>query len=666
MEGKVILFSLAIQQRINEIVQKKDVVLRKMTNEPYLENACCNERSGEESRITTLDYFEKEDSSIGQYNQIVARLTNVFQDIFFYSSASLLYSPFNTKNVYPPVDMKFSERTIYQAFIEFCHFQSLRPIPEDLIPLCVDKPDKDLLKPGENLTEIITKLKNDGRHFTYDNFLRLLQMVSRNRIIPMELEPVLITSIQQMRDVVEIIEDQPEEREKEKDLMAVLIPLLDTYDLGAESSKTEVRNLNNYLSKSLDSMKRELVDFINRNKGENVTRNRMRTVTETIQKISLWEIGGEEDPKKEKNIYRILEFYKESIENMIRVFPSIIQHRIQYQNIPVPNYWGLSQSHKGDIVKAVSEYYEGLREFYDVPSLRILLTSIPEEAGTIELLAQKTPCFSSETNDKKEKSNTKIFDERTSKMLYEYYFLKVFQTYIQLTDDNRMIVVENRDLIGVPGANINNGAYNEQVLNEPIYTTDFVEEVQINLDSINETNTWAKNSLFIGNKRELKRRTCDLLVVFLEIFQKNKEMIDVSYQKIQDRVFQLRQREKDSITDRLKSFTDEQRDVDTLLKINKLGDWGKGLQKGLTVYVKENYDEEREFREQMVQYERDFSRNRRSGQLEGENLEDYLEQIARDEDAEKEAYDISNMTEDYMDGYEPDGFEEEENYEDYQ
>jgi len=663
MEGKVILFSLAIQERINEIVQKKDVVLRKMTNEPFLENACCNERSGEEKRITTLNYFEKEDKTIAQYNEIVARLSNVFKDISFYSSASLLYSPFNTKNIYPAVDMKFSERTIYKAFIDFCHFQSLKPIPEDLVSLCIDKPD--FLKSGENLTEMIVKLKNDGRNFTYENFLRLLQIVSRNRIINVETEKPLITGIQNMRDAIEIIEDKNDTREKE--LIDLLGPLLDTYDLGAENSKTEVRNLNNYLSRSIDSLKRSISDFIVKNKSENMTKNMVKSALESIQTLNMWEITKNMDSdhsnlKEDHLVYRILEFYKEYIDNFVRVFPSIIQHRINYNYTSIPQYWGLSENHRKDIINITKDYYQDLRIFYDMKTLSSLLTSISLETENVLLLTEKTPCLSSITK-KDGASIQPIFDERTSKMLFEYYLFKVLKTYVDLTDDNDMIVVENTN-IDLNTTNINNNTYNERIIDEPIYTNDFVEEVQTNLDTVPETNDWRNNNLFIGNKKELKQKTGDLLVAFLKILQKHKETVDVSYEKIQDRVFQLKQREKDSITDRLKSFTDEQRDVDTLLKINKLGEWGKGLQKGLTTYVKENYDEEREFMEKMMQYERDFSRQSRNVK-EGENLEDYLEQVARDDDAEREAYDMSNMTEDYMDGYEPDGFEEEENYGDY-
>ena len=44
-------------------------------------------------------------------------------------------------------------------------------------------------------------------------------------------------------------------------------------------------------------------------------------------------------------------------------------------------------------------------------------------------------------------------------------------------------------------------------------------------------------------------------------------------------MFKLREREKDLVTDRLKMMTDQERDADTILKINKLGMYSKGMQK---------------------------------------------------------------------------------------
>jgi hypothetical protein len=133
-----------------------------------------------------------------------------------------------------------------------------------------------------------------------------------------------------------------------------------------------------------------------------------------------------------------------------------------------------------------------------------------------------------------------------------------------------------------------------------------------------------------------------------------KEIVDISYDQVLDRIFKLKEKEKDIITDRLKTMTDEERDADTILKVNKLGVWSKGLQKGLTTYVKETYDEEREFVEQMLQFERKAQRKIRETNLDNTNLDmvldDLIEETERENEIEREAYDIGGYTEDYLDG----------------
>jgi len=54
IQSKIIMFSLALQEKIQNIVKKKQPLLTKSNNEPYLENACCNEVSNQ----TTIQYFE--------------------------------------------------------------------------------------------------------------------------------------------------------------------------------------------------------------------------------------------------------------------------------------------------------------------------------------------------------------------------------------------------------------------------------------------------------------------------------------------------------------------------------------------------------------------------------------------------------------------------------
>jgi hypothetical protein len=144
----------------------------------------------------------------------------------------------------------------------------------------------------------------------------------------------------------------------------------------------------------------------------------------------------------------------------------------------------------------------------------------------------------------------------------------------------------------------------------------------------------------------------------------HKNLIDFSYERIMDLVFKTREREKDTFTDRLKAKSDEERNVDTILKINKLGVWSKGLQKGLTSYVKEDYDDEREYMEQLAEVERKVMKNKNVNAANAEQfLEDFLEEQESAAFIDKEEADIGFLTEDYMDGDYQGG--EEENYGDY-
>jgi len=61
-----------------------------------------------------------------------------------------------------------------------------------------------------------------------------------------------------------------------------------------------------------------------------------------------------------------------------------------------------------------------------------------------------------------------------------------------------------------------------------------------------------------------------------------------------ERIHRAKEKEKDIITTYLKDLTDEEREVENLFKNSRLGKWSKGLQKGLRVYQKDTYDEERD------------------------------------------------------------------------
>jgi hypothetical protein len=302
---------------------------------------------------------------------------------------------------------------------------------------------------------------------------------------------------------------------------------------------------------------------------------------------------------------------------------------------------GLSKNHENNVKKIISDFYDKLRVFYDVPTLNNILQKIQRSCTDLVKLSNDTPTFvtikMTMGGNKDEKELKPIFDERTSKFLYEYYFLKILNEYIDLSNQENMIVreVKTKNIIDT----------------QDIFSVEYLEETNTVIDNTVDTDSRIEfdTNLLSGDKKYLQQKVANLLIEFLRIMGSYKEIVDISYEKIQDKIFKLKGKEKDIITDRLKDMTDEDRDADTILKINKLGVWSKGLQKGLTTYVKENYDEESEFIEQMLQYERKAQKKQLDTNMDT-GLDDFIDEVERENEIEREAYDISGYTEDFMDG----------------
>jgi hypothetical protein len=646
VDSKIIQFSLAIVERIQEVVKKHQMLLHSSNNEPYLENACCESKEGE----TTISYFTNKDSRITEYNQIVTQLSNMMEDIISYSKSGIFFSIANTKNVYPSINKDFSEKTIYLAFIYFCKFKSLIPIPQDLLPLCTDKPSSGLINPSDSVERIIQKLKEDGRNYNNEHFLRLLQIIGRNNIINIQFSNTEISSITKLIKLLESFDDENDEV-VDKSLRELIFKALDTYDLATTEYTKEVKDLNNYLIRNIDDMKEEIIDFVQKNSGSNVTNSSVKKMVKAIQNLSTW-IGDSSESSKISNdtLYNVVNFYKNFIYNFVKIFPNIILNKVNYDDIHIPNYFKFSGSHANKIKKYISEYYEKLKSFYGITTLINLLGKIQNTSKNLILIANATPSFSSIKNG--EETIKPVFDERTSRFLFEYYLLRVFINYIELSDDDDILVTE---------------VVQEMDVND-IFSVEYLEDTETRADLSMSTSRQKQTTLVSGNKKELRQCISELFICFINIMNNEKDTIDTSYEEIQDRVFKLREREKDLVTDRLKRMTDEERNADTILKINKLGMYSKGMQKGLTTLDKDFYDEERDFRDEMTKAERNI--RRKNADANDENIdilmEEFMEQNNVDKSIDDEAYDMSFMGETYYDGNTDGVGSPEEEYDDYE
>ena len=630
VSSKIIFFSLGIQEAIQNVLDKERLLLVKSNGEPYLENACCNEKG---SNIT-IQYFEKRDSKIELYNKIVEQLTHIIFDIIHYSRAQILYSNLNTKNVYPPLSKDYSEETIYLSFIHFCHFNSILPINDKLLPICSGKPN--FIGDGDSTNDIIRKLKAEGIVYSKDIFLRLLQVVGQNNIIHISSTKEKVAStIQHLNNTLEIMTDDifisPE-------LIKLMKNVNDTFEVANKDVSSETENLQNFLVKNIKTMKKNVVTFITKNQTLVKRKNKIENLEKNIDTLLDWSSAKSKRHKDIKisndSLYNIISFLKNYITNIAITFPNIIQNKVDYSSVEMPKYYGLTTSHSFKIQQNISKYYEGLKGFIDDPALFNIINTIPDTTRNIVILSNATPAFSS-INLNQDEELIPIYDENTSKMLFEYYLLSILMTYVELTDHEGMVVTEDKEQDGESN----------------IYSTDYLDDVSINISKVTDAPQMA--ILLKGNKKKLRERVANLLFTFIEIMGDHKKIVNVSYEDIMDRNFKLKEKEKHIMTDRLKKMSEEERQVDNVLKINKLGMWGKGLEKGLTTYVKDAYDEESGFRDEMMKLDMELM------QQDPAQFEENL----INEEIEKEVYDMSHYTPDYMDGiYEGD---EEEHFEEY-
>ena len=294
---------------------------------------------------------------------------------------------------------------------------------------------------------------------------------------------------------------------------------------------------------------------------------------------------------------------------------------------------GLSSLAANTINDNNHSYYKHLENFYNKPTLKHVLNKIRDECVTLMKLVKHTPYFSSVETESTTISS--VLDRDTSKMLFQNYMLNALNTYVSLSENKDMINTELTE---------NYGAEELSRIEDAI-----IPEVD--------------PSMLESDMSALKSEVARLLYGYLVTIQKHRDAIDITYMQIANTNFHTRESEKQMITTRLEELEEkDQLDLDNIMKVMKLGVWNKGLAKGLKTFVKETYDDEREFRQKMQEVEKNVKKKYQTD-VSDENYEqlkdDYLDEMDRDMDQENEENDLSRYKGDDENGdYE--GYEDED------
>ena len=368
IKSKIIYYSLAIQMMIQSVVDREKLILTTASNEPFVENACCNTGGS----INTIMYFTEIEPLIYDYEAKVRQLRDVMHDISDMQKSTTLLDPTNTRTKYPVIPTTFEEDTIYLAFITYCKFSSDIPVPESVQHLCHDKPPPSLYDKSnsdEPIKKIVEKLKSSGEYVYTEELLKaLLDIVNREHIIPFDFSKKEISYAQQMRDLIQACQSQaPGTCDVPEVFMQKILTIMDTYDYNIKITEDtqELRELVNYLSETNSAMVASIIEFLNEQKRMD-GRTQARFVDFLTNPASFRKMGVGEGilcPRRDTATYKGMQFVINQMRNLVDVYPNLILNNIDYNKVSIPKHWGLSPMHTRDIQNIIRVYYSRLDKF---------------------------------------------------------------------------------------------------------------------------------------------------------------------------------------------------------------------------------------------------------------------------------------------------------------
>jgi hypothetical protein len=326
-------------------------------------------------------------------------------------------------------------------------------------------------------------------------------------------------------------------------------------------------------------------------------------------------------------MYNYINFNKNFISLFSKILPTMILNK-KLPSFTSHTYWKFAKSHNDDLTNSIQNNSIPLNEFFNNNAIQNIAFEIQDKCKGILLLSQSMP-VPSNTKINNDLTVYNVFDKRTTTMLYEYYILLIFTEYINLTKDPimafQMLKPPNKEEVS-------------------LYSSDFLVEQQLRMSE-------TEDIYMEGNVNKLQEDTAKLLVTYITFMMQSKKTIDISYDKVDDLIFKLKEAEKYTFTDRLRDLDDEQREVENVLKMYKLGLWSTGLSKGIKEYDPENYEHEKKVSERIAEIQNGLRRN---GAIDETNmdldLDDALDAIETQDFIDRDELNMGDIGEDFYDG----------------
>lgn len=557
LKSKIDLFSHAIIESLQNVIDKQPLILKTEDDVPYTENNCCND----DNVLNTYEYFVTLDDTIQKYNDLVIEYKNVLRKHKNIATPPLLISEIDTRKEKSVQSTIFSESTIYLSFIKYCHFNTGIPLNESLKQLC----NKNIseIKKIDTIEDKIDILKSEGHNWNDEALKQLLLYVSRKNVEEQNMKEedssVIFDKASVLSSRRQIFENWVSSMKMNKttflgldDLLPIMERLYDTYDVAKTEKDVSKRDID-YTDEVIEG-----INFINKKLSKKVV-DKLKKIEKTkhtitfIQKLQEFNERGEDlfMSKEDETLISLSNLIITMIKDMVIVYPYIIIHgtdRFTENKLlkTMPSHWGFgskkfSFNHINNIVKSIIPLNK-LERFSCDDKCKAVMRGIESMKKDIINFVELMP-FLSNIGDSKTIFNGKV---------YNAVMTNIFYSTILLHYDIVSDIISNK--------------YDKDDPNQ--------------------------ESEFYGELEDYELMVTNIINTYLNIFKDTKKMLDKDPETIKNDVLKEKEIEKENIKDQFNRLDEENRKIERELKKHKLGEWSIGLSKAIFQYDPDMYDRE--------------------------------------------------------------------------
>lgn len=406
LKSKIILYGYGIIESINDVVKKKQFLLKSSSNTPFKQNSCCNDSTN----ITTLQYFISQNSDLLSYiensrlcEKTISYINNLTTaPVFFYSKDTT-----HESNVVNTASLQYRDN-MFQAFIYYLKYDTMYPVPKIF--------GKRFPKPKayeSNMTfdQKIEILEKDKSNYNINSLEDLLRTVHSKKLYN-------ASDIFRDNDVYneshifqKFLQTRLDGIDSNDIREGSVIKLLHTvYDLSSNELKLHISMLNERIR---DDIMQVVQDCSQLNvRDYNIWGDNLNNMSEWKK----WNLYNED----EKHKTTIIDFIKNAIFKFSNTYISIIRNDISEQDIT--KRWRLSEKHNNDIKNFHrNKLFKHLNKFNSIDDAYLSKLNLDELQEVIDL------------------SNIIPTSEKMDSVLCEYLFtfcwLSVFKIFIKSTSE---------------------------------------------------------------------------------------------------------------------------------------------------------------------------------------------------------------------------------------